>query len=244
PLPVPAGPMPRTRGDKGTPKDGDPPGKGKGGEGGEKTPKAPEDGGPPGSKSPGSEPRHGGHGQKSSKKGPGDPAAAATKTYSPFLNTVFGKERELSPEELDELLDAFKEFDTDQDGYISYKDLGECMRTLGYMPTEMELIEISQHIKMRMGGRVDFEDFVQMMGPKLREETAHMVGVRELRIAFREFDVNGDGEISRTEMSEAIAALLGEELKVQEVDEILQDVDLNGDGRVDFDGEGQTPRAH
>lgn len=48
-----------------------------------------------------------------------------------------------------ELLDAFKEFDTDQDGYISYKDLGACMRTLGYMPTEMELIEISQHIKMR-----------------------------------------------------------------------------------------------
>ncbi|KAI1232737.1 hypothetical protein IHE44_0006575 [Lamprotornis superbus] len=139
-----------------------------------------------------------------------------------------------------ELLDAFKEFDTDQDGYISYKDLGECMRTLGYMPTEMELIEISQHIKMRMGGRVDFEDFVQMMGPKLREETAHMVGVRELKIAFREFDMNGDGEISTAEMREAIAALLGEQLKAQEVDEILQDVDLNGDGHVDFDGE-RTP---
>ncbi|NXP15910.1 CABP4 protein, partial [Thinocorus orbignyianus] len=140
-----------------------------------------------------------------------------------------------------ELLDAFKEFDTDQDGYISYKDLGACMRTLGYMPTEMELIEISQHIKMRMGGRVDFEDFVQMMGPKLREETAHMVGVRELKIAFREFDMNGDGEISSGEMREAIAALLGEQLKAQEVEEILQDVDLNGDGRVDFDGEGGSP---
>ncbi|XP_009949654.1 PREDICTED: calcium-binding protein 4-like, partial [Leptosomus discolor] len=86
-----------------------------------------------------------------------------------------------------------------------------------------------------VGGRVDFEDFVQMMGPKLREETAHMVGVRELKIAFREFDVDGDGEISSAEMREAIAALLGEQLKAQEVDEILQDVDLNGDGHVDFD---------
>lgn len=37
-----------------------------------------------------------------------------------------------------------------------------------------------------VGGRVDFEEFVEMMGPKLREETAHMLGVRELRIAFRE----------------------------------------------------------
>ncbi|NXD59636.1 CABP4 protein, partial [Corvus moneduloides] len=237
------GPMPRSRGDKGTPKDTEPPQKGKGGhEAGEKPPKALEDGGPPASKNSGSESRHSGHGQKSGKKGPVDPHAAATKTYSPFLNTVFGKCPPCPhPWPRPELLDAFKEFDTDQDGYISYKDLGACMRTLGYMPTEMELIEISQHIKMRMGGRVDFEDFVQMMGPKLREETAHMVGVRELKIAFREFDMNGDGEISTAEMREAIAALLGEQLKAQEVDEILQDVDLNGDGHVDFDGEGTPP---
>uniref|UniRef100_A0A452HE74 EF-hand domain-containing protein n=1 Tax=Gopherus agassizii TaxID=38772 RepID=A0A452HE74_9SAUR len=134
-----------------------------------------------------------------------------------------------------ELLDAFKEFDTDQDGFVSYKDLGACMRTMGYMPTEMELIEISQHIKMRMGGRVDFEDFVEMMGPKLREETAHMVGVRELKIAFRELDRNGDGEISSTELKDALLALLGEQVPLPEVEEILRDVDLNGDGHVDFD---------
>uniref|UniRef100_A0A8C3TGN8 Calcium binding protein 4 n=1 Tax=Chelydra serpentina TaxID=8475 RepID=A0A8C3TGN8_CHESE len=134
-----------------------------------------------------------------------------------------------------ELLDAFKEFDTDQDGFVSYKDLGACMRTMGYMPTEMELIEISQHIKMRMGGRVDFEDFVEMMGPKLREETAHMVGVRELKIAFRELDRNGDGEISSMELKDALLALLGEQVPLPEVEEILRDVDLNGDGHVDFD---------
>ncbi|XP_042314739.1 calcium-binding protein 4 [Sceloporus undulatus] len=211
------------------------PAKGKAEEG-EQPPK--EDGKSKGSRSPGSESRRStqsGQGRKHSKKHQADPYAAAIKTYSPFLNTVFGKERELSPEEVDELLDAFKEFDTDQDGYISYKDLGECMRTMGYMPTEMELIEISQHIKMRMGGRVDFDDFVEMMGPKLREETAHMVGIRELKIAFREFDTDGDGSISGAELRQAVTALLGEQLKAQEVDEMLKDVDLNGDGSVDFD---------
>lgn len=45
-----------------------------------------------------------------------------------------------------ELREAFREFDKDKDGFISYKDLGECMRTMGYMPTEMELIELSQQI--------------------------------------------------------------------------------------------------
>lgn len=40
------------------------------------------------------------------------------------------------------------EFDRDKDGFITCKDLGECMRTMGYMPTEMELIELSQQICM------------------------------------------------------------------------------------------------
>ncbi|ELV09507.1 calcium-binding protein 4 [Tupaia chinensis] len=160
---------------------------------------------------------------------------AAQRTYGPLLNRIFGKDRELGPEELDELHAAFEEFDTDHDGYIGYRELGDCMRTLGYMPTEMELLEVSQHVKMRMGGRVDFEEFVELIGPKLREETAHMLGVRELRIAFQEFDRDKDGRITVAEMRQAAPALLGEPLAGPELDEMLREVDLNGDGTVDFD---------
>ncbi|KAM5247349.1 calcium-binding protein 2 isoform 3-T3 [Ctenodactylus gundi] len=142
------------------------------------------------------------------------------------------KDRELRPEEIEELQIAFQEFDRDRDGYIGYRELGACMRTLGYMPTEMELIEISQQIS---GGKVDFEDFVELMGPKLLAETADMIGVRELRDAFREFDTNRDGCISVGELRAALKALLGERLSQREVDEILQDIDLNGDGLVDFE---------
>uniref|UniRef100_UPI00398F7A48 calcium-binding protein 4-like n=1 Tax=Pristiophorus japonicus TaxID=55135 RepID=UPI00398F7A48 len=110
----------------------------------------------------------------------------SSKMYAPFLNALFSQERELALEEMEEISEAFHEFDTDQDGYISYKDLGECMRTMGYMPTEMELLEVNQQIKMRLGGRVDLEDFVELMAPKLLRETAHMVGVRELEFAFKE----------------------------------------------------------
>ncbi|XP_060135874.1 calcium-binding protein 2 [Zootoca vivipara] len=141
-------------------------------------------------------------------------------------------DRELRPEEIEELKEAFREFDKDHDGYISYKDLGECMRTMGYMPTEMELIELSQQIT---GGKVDFDDFVELMGPKMLAETADMIGVKELRDAFREFDANGDGQISIAELREAMRKLLGQQLNYREVDEILKDVDLNGDGLVDFE---------
>ncbi|XP_009998129.1 PREDICTED: calcium-binding protein 4-like, partial [Chaetura pelagica] len=160
-------PMPRSRGDKKTPKDTETPGKGKGDEVGKKIPKAPEDGGPPATKAPGSESRPGGHGHKSSRKGPGDPHAAATKAYSPFLNTVFGKA-------------PGSESRPGGHGHkSSRKGPGDphAAATKAYSPFLNTVF---------VGGRVDFEDFVQMMGPKLREETAHMVGVKELKIAFRE----------------------------------------------------------
>uniref|UniRef100_A0A4W5N5E0 Calcium binding protein 1b n=1 Tax=Hucho hucho TaxID=62062 RepID=A0A4W5N5E0_9TELE len=123
------------------------------------------------------------------------------------------KDRELRPEEMDELREAFKEFDKDKDGFIGCKDLGNCMRTMGYMPTEMELIELSQQINMNLGGHVDFEDFVELMGPKLLAETADMIGVKELRDAFKEFDTNGDGQISTSELREAMKKLLGQQVR-------------------------------
>ncbi|XP_063042549.1 calcium-binding protein 2 [Engraulis encrasicolus] len=157
------------------------------------------------------------------------------KLYNSVLNTVFGQDRELSQPELDELEGAFKEFDYDQDGYLNYKDLAECMRTMGYMPTEMELLEIIQQVKMRLGGLMDFEDFCELMGPRILGETADMLGLKELQSSFLQFDTDSDGKISHDEMKEASKSLLGEKLKKGELEEILKEMDINGDGTVDFD---------
>nr|DBA19090.1 TPA: hypothetical protein GDO54_014963 [Pyxicephalus adspersus] len=134
-----------------------------------------------------------------------------------------------------ELRDAFVEFDKDKDGFITCKDLGNLMRIMGYMPTEMELIELSQQINMNLGGRVDFQDFVDLMTPKLLEETAGMIGVKELRDAFKEFDANGDGEITIEELQQAMQRLLGEKLTNNEIADVVREADLNGDGTVDFE---------
>lgn len=39
---------------------------------------------------------------------------------------------------------------------------------------------------LTVGGRVDFEDFVDLMTPKLLAETAGMIGLKELKDAFKE----------------------------------------------------------
>ncbi|KAK2884816.1 hypothetical protein Q8A73_021290 [Channa argus] len=143
--------------------------------------------------------------------------------------------RELAEDEIDELREAFNEFDKDKDGLISCKDLGNLMRTMGYMPTEMELIELGQNINMNLGGRVDFEDFVELMAPKLLAETAGMIGMKELKNAFKEFDMDGDGEITTEELRQAMTKLMGEHMSQREIDSIVKEADDNGDGTVDFE---------
>ncbi|XP_031717726.1 calcium-binding protein 5b isoform X1 [Anarrhichthys ocellatus] len=148
--------------------------------------------------------------------------------------------RALTNDEIEELREAFLEFDKDKDGFITCKDLGNLMRTMGYMPTEMELIELSQNINMNLGGRVDFDDFVELMTPKLLAETAGMIGLKELKDAFREFDLDGDGSITSEELKRAMTKLLGEQTSKKEIDAVVKEVDNNGDGTVDFEGEIQA----
>ncbi|XP_011936093.1 PREDICTED: calcium-binding protein 5 isoform X3 [Cercocebus atys] len=125
------------------------------------------------------------------------------------------QERPLGQDEIEELREAFLEFDKDRDGFISCKDLGNLMRTMGYMPTEMELIELGQQIRMN--------------------QTAGMIGVQEMRDAFKEFDTNGDGEITLAELQQAMQRLLGERLTPREISEVVREADVNGDGTVDFE---------
>ncbi|XP_042187029.1 calcium-binding protein 1 [Oncorhynchus tshawytscha] len=87
----------------------------------------------------------------------------------------------------------------------------------------------------KVGGHVDFDDFVELMGPKLLAETADMIGVKELRDAFKEFDTNGDGVISTSELREAMRKLLGQQVGHRDMEDILRDIDMNGNGHVDFE---------
>lgn len=39
---------------------------------------------------------------------------------------------------------------------------------------------------------MDFDDFCELMGPRMLAETAHMVGLKELRCAFKQVMISYD----------------------------------------------------
>ena len=51
---------------------------------------------------------------------------------------------QLSPEQIEELREAFQLFDNDGDGFITIKELGAVMRSLGRNPSDAELRDIIQ----------------------------------------------------------------------------------------------------
>ncbi|KAK2888304.1 hypothetical protein Q8A73_019752 [Channa argus] len=66
-----------------------------------------------------------------------------------------------------EIREAFKVFDRDGNGFISKQELGMAMRSLGYMPNEVELEVIIQRLDTDGDGQVGFDEFVTLLGPKL-----------------------------------------------------------------------------
>ncbi|CAM4668884.1 unnamed protein product [Leuciscus chuanchicus] len=70
-----------------------------------------------------------------------------------FLSTSLSETSEeqlanISTEELGEIREAFRVLDRDGNGFISKQELGMAMRSLGYMPSEVELAIIMQRLDM------------------------------------------------------------------------------------------------
>ena len=52
---------------------------------------------------------------------------------------------------------------------------------------------------------------------------------------FQVFDKNGDGYISASELRHVMTTL-GEKLTDDEVDEMIREADIDGDGKVNYEG--------
>lgn len=139
----------------------------------------------------------------------------------------------ITAEQMAEFREAFDLFDLDGGGTISAGELATVLNALGQSPTQQEILDMVTAVDSDNSGELDFQEFVMLMARRLND----LDGKSESELladAFKEFDLDGSGLISPDEMR-LVLNQLGETLSEEEVDDFIQNVDMNGDGQIDFE---------
>merc|ERR1711976_403676 len=155
-----------------------------------------------------------------------------TSTSNPNTSIMSGSAEadQLTEEQISEFKEAFSLFDKDGDGTITTKELGTVMRSLGQNPTEAELQDMINEVDADGNGTIDFPEFLSLMARKIKDTDTE----EELREAFKVFDRDGNQLISAAELRQVMTTL-GEKLTDEEVDEMIREADVDGDGQINYE---------
>ncbi|KAG5252604.1 calmodulin Z-box Binding Factor [Salix suchowensis] len=123
---------------------------------------------------------------------------------------------QLTDDQISEFKEAFSLFDKDGDGCITTKELGTVMRSLGQNPTEAELQDMINEVDADGNGTIDFPEFLNLMARKMKDTDSE----EELKEAFR---------------LRHVMTNLGEKLTDEEVDEMIREADVDGDGQINYE---------
>eukprot|EP00798_Chlamydomonas_sp_ICE-L_P004948 gene4948-34724_t len=134
--------------------------------------------------------------------------------------------RSLPPAELRGVREMFEAIDEDNSGTITVDELREGLRKKGAQLALDEVAKIVDGLDVDGNNTIDYEEFLAAtlhMNKLNREET--------MMEAFKYFDKDGSGHITKEELAEALADI-GE---VVDIDVIMDEVDINNDGMIDYE---------
>ncbi|EFN77193.1 Troponin C, isoform 3 [Harpegnathos saltator] len=144
---------------------------------------------------------------------------------------------ELPPEQIAVLRKAFDSFDREKSGSIPTDMVADILRLMGQPFNKKILDELIDEVDADKSGRLEFDEFVTLAAKFIVEEDAEALE-KELREAFRLYDKEGNGYIPTTCLREILREL-DDQLTNEELDMMIEEIDSDGSGTVDFD-DGQT----
>merc|ERR1712172_143466 len=139
------------------------------------------------------------------------------------------QQQQLTEEQGADFKEVFYLIDKNADGAITIKELGSAMRSMGQSPTDEELQEMIEEVDLNGNGTIEFSEFLSKMAGKM----AYSPSEKEIYDAFRVFDKDGNGFISPAELR-YVMTKMGQVITNEEVDQMIQEADLDGDGQVNY----------
>ncbi|KAJ3496125.1 hypothetical protein NLG97_g2893 [Lecanicillium saksenae] len=134
-------------------------------------------------------------------------------------------------EEVDRLRKRFMKLDKDNSGTIE-RDEFLSLPQISSNPLATRMIAIFDEDG---GGDVDFQEFVSGLSAFSSKGNKE----QKLRFAFKVYDIDRDGYISNGELFIVLKMMVGNNLKDQQlqqiVDKTIMEADLDGDGKISFE---------
>nr|CAD7588663.1 unnamed protein product [Timema genevievae] len=128
---------------------------------------------------------------------------------------------------------AFEAFDREKKGCISTDMVRTILEMLGHHVDDQIIKDIILEVDADGSGELEFDEFVTLAGRFLIEEDAEAMQ-QELKEAFRLYDKEGDGYITTAVLREILKEL-DDKLTKEELDMMIEEIDTDGSGTVDFD---------
>ncbi|ELK35374.1 Centrin-2, partial [Myotis davidii] len=134
---------------------------------------------------------------------------------------------ELSPQQIQELRQAFDLFDTDATGAIDVRELKVVMRAMGFEPKKEEIMKMISEIDAEGTEKMNFNDFLTVMTQKMCKKDSK----EDILKAFKVFHDDETGTISFDNFK-CVSNELGENITDEELKEIIDEADRDGDREV------------